>query len=191
MWTMTLCQSTLKCRRWHLQSPTRSYLKQRRSWTSRSTPWISTRSLVPPSSSQPTTLFWKPASLSPLVLSWVEWYKKAREMQLLLPPLEHLLLLGGFIRLVNDYLPLLLASELLETRMAPRPASEYTYYTEYNLQLNDKSNSNAKHYDYPLWLLRFLQPLHFAFYGCCILSKSTSDWKDCPLLRMPFPSTWE
>ena len=71
-------------------------------------------------------------------------------MQLLEPLLERLLLLGGFIRHANGSILLLLAPELLETREKPRPASEYTYYTEYNLQSNDKSNSNAKHYDYHL-----------------------------------------
>ena len=144
---MTLCQSTLKCKRWLLLSLTRSYLKQRRSWISKSMRWIYTKSLVPLSSSQLTTLFWRPMSSRLLVLSWVEWYKKARGMQYLMPLRKSLLKLSKFIRLSRGTLLLLLMPEPLRREDLLREQSDYTYNTEYNLSSNEIHSSIAKRYD--------------------------------------------
>jgi hypothetical protein len=74
----------------------------------------------------------------------VEWYKKAREMQLLMPLRKSLLKLSKFIRLSHGTLLLLLMLELLRREDLLRELSDYTYNTEYNLSLNEIHNSITK-----------------------------------------------
>ena len=130
MSTMTLCQSILRCRKWHLTSPTRSCPKHRRSWTSRITLWSFIKGLVQLSSNLPTILLWRHMSLSLLVQLWVAWYKKAREMQHLLPLAANLLSLSKFIRLANGSTLLFLTQELPWREDHLREQSDFTYNTE-------------------------------------------------------------